>query len=165
MDDDEFMELAIEQAKLAHAKGEVPVGAVMVDASGQVIGAGANAVIELSDPTAHAEIVALRQAAQMRANYRLPGATIYVTLEPCAMCLGALFHARVARIVFGAFDPKTGACGSKMDLTVPDLINFHAKVEGGVLAQTCAGLLTDFFRQKRQQRQLLTPDENLPQSY
>lgn len=146
------MSLALEQAKLAQAKGEVPVGAVLVDAQGCVLGTGANAVIGLSDPTAHAEIVALREAAHHLGNYRLPDTTLYVTLEPCAMCLGALFHARVSRIVFGAYDPKTGACGSKLDLTSPDIINFHAEVQGGVLGQTCGELLSDFFKQKRLQK-------------
>ena len=146
------MALAIEQAKLAQSQGEVPVGAVLVGADGQVIGVGANAVIGLADPTAHAEIVALRAAAHAMGNYRLPDTTLYVTLEPCAMCLGALFHARVSRIVFGAHDPKTGACGSKLDLTAPDLINFHAHVQGGVLGQACGHLLTEFFKQKRQRK-------------
>lgn len=146
------MALAIEQARLAQNQGEVPVGAVLVGPDGEVIGTGANAVIGLSDPTAHAEIVALRKAAQSVQNYRLPGTTLYVTLEPCAMCLGALFHARVGRIVFGAYDPKTGACGSKLDLTEPGLINFHAEVQGGILGQTCANLLTEFFKEKRQQK-------------
>lgn len=152
MDDDRFMTLALEQARLAQTMGEVPVGAVLVNAHGDVLAAGANAVIGLSDPTAHAEIVALRQAAKSLGNYRLPGTTLYVTLEPCAMCLGALFHARVARIVFGAYDPKTGACGSKLDLTAPDLINFHAQVLGGVMGQACGQLLSDFFKQKRQDK-------------
>ncbi|MCD8503580.1 MAG: tRNA adenosine(34) deaminase TadA [Burkholderiaceae bacterium] len=148
------MLLALEQAKLAQARGEVPVGAVLVDAQGCVLGLGANAVIGLSDPTAHAEIVALREAANQVGNYRLPDTTLYVTLEPCAMCLGALFHARVGRIVFGAYDPKTGACGSKLDLTTPDLINFHAQVQGGVLGQTCGQLLSDFFKEKRRLKSL-----------
>ncbi|WP_243477418.1 tRNA adenosine(34) deaminase TadA [Orrella daihaiensis] len=146
------MMLAIEQAKRAQADGEVPVGAVLVNASGEVLAEGANAVIGRSDPTAHAEIVALRAAGAILENYRLPDTTLYVTLEPCAMCLGALFHARVSRIVFGAYDPKTGACGSKLDLAAPDLINYHAKVQGGVLGQKCGQLLTDFFKEKRNQQ-------------
>ena len=152
MADDDFMALAIEQALLAQAQGEVPVGAVLVDGSGHVIGRGANAVIGLSDPTAHAEIVALRSAAKLIGNYRLPQTTLFVTLEPCAMCLGALFHARVSRIVFGAPDPKTGACGSRLDLTAPDLINFHASVRGGVMQEACGHLLTDFFKRKRSEK-------------
>ena len=147
------MALAIEQARHAQDAGEVPVGAVLVDDRGNVIGAGANAVIGTSDPTAHAEVVALRQAARSLDNYRLPQTTLYVTLEPCAMCLGALFHARVSRIVFGAFDPKTGACGSRLDLTPNDLINFHATVEGGVMASECGTLLSDFFKQRRAAKQ------------
>lgn len=158
MDDELFMSLALEHAKRAQAEGEVPVGAVLVDAQGNVLGKGANAVIGLSDPTAHAEIVALREAANFVGNYRLPDTTLYVTLEPCAMCLGALFHARVSRIVFGAYDPKTGACGSKLDLTAPDLINFHAQVQGGVLGQTCGQLLSNFFKQKRR---LKSPSDNV----
>ena len=153
MDDLYYMGLAIEQAKCAQASGEVPVGAILVNADGNVIGTGANAVIGQSDPTAHAEVMALRQAAQALENYRLPDTTLYVTLEPCAMCLGALFHARVARIVFGAFDPKTGACGSRLDLTPASLINFHATVQGGVMATECGTLLSEFFRQRRATKQ------------
>lgn len=144
-----YMAMAIEQAKQAQTAGEVPVGAVVVDAGGMVIGRGANAVIGTHDPTAHAEIVALRQAAGAQSNYRLPGTTLYVTLEPCAMCLGALFHARIARIVFGAYDPKTGACGSKLDLTPRSGINFHAQIEGGLMATDCGALLSEFFKQRR----------------
>jgi tRNA(adenine34) deaminase len=152
--DEYFMALALEQAQRAQASGEVPVGAVLVDGHGQVLGFGANAVIRLSDPTAHAEILALREAAKQIGNYRLVDTTLYVTLEPCAMCLGALFHARVSRIVFGAYDPKTGACGSRLDLTVPELINFHAQVQGGVMAQQCGHVLTEFFKRKRQEKSL-----------
>ena len=161
MDDLHYMALAIEQAKRAQLAGEVPVGAVLVDGTGNVIGTGANAVIGQCDPTAHAEVVALRQAAHMLANYRLPDTTLYVTLEPCAMCLGALFHARVARIVFGAFDPKTGACGSRLDLTPASLINFHATVQGGVMATECGTLLSDFFRQRRATKHTMR-DTQLP---
>lgn len=143
------MGLALKQANLAQAQGEVPVGAVVVDAQGQVVGVGANAVISCSDPTAHAEIVALRQAAQELQNYRLPGVTLYVTLEPCAMCLGAMFHARVARVVFGAFDPKTGACGSKVNLAQDGGLNHHASVVGGVRGTECGQILSDFFKHKR----------------
>jgi tRNA(adenine34) deaminase len=146
------MREAIAQARLAQAAGEVPVGAVIIDGSGTVIGRGANAVIGSADPTAHAEILALRQAGQAMGNYRLPNTTLYVTLEPCAMCLGALFHARVARIVFGAYDPKTGACGSKLDLTSPEGINFHAQIQGGVMSAVCGTLLSEFFKRRRQQK-------------
>lgn len=152
MDDLHYMRQAIAQAQLAQAAGEVPVGAVITDTTGTIIGQGANAVIGLADPTAHAEIVALRQAALACGNYRLPNTTLYVTLEPCAMCLGAIFHARVARIVFGAYDPKTGACGSKLDLTAPDGINFHAQIQGGVMATDCGMLLSEFFKRKRTQK-------------
>lgn len=148
MDDNDYMQLAMAEARNAQAVGEVPVGAIMVDCHGQVIASGANAVIGSSDPTAHAEIVALRRAAIAAGNYRLPGTTLYVTLEPCAMCLGALFHARVSRIVFGAYDPKTGACGSKLDLSSSG-INFHAQIQGGVMAPECGALLSTFFKSRR----------------
>jgi tRNA(adenine34) deaminase len=143
------MAIALELARQAQANGEVPVGAVLVDEQGQVIGRGFNSVITHCDPSAHAEILALRQAGAHLANYRTPNTTLYVTLEPCAMCLGAIFHARVARLVFGAYDPKTGACGSRLDLAAPGLINHHTSVCGGVLAQPCGELLSSFFRQKR----------------
>lgn len=149
MDDTHFMALAIKQAEIAQTHGEVPVGAVVVNAAGEVVGLGANAVIRCSDPSAHAEVVALRQAALAARNYRLPGTTLYVTLEPCAMCLGTMFHARVGRIVFGAYDPKTGACGSRLDITQTGLINHHAEIVGGVMAQACGDLLSQFFKQRR----------------
>lgn len=144
------MRLAMAQAEQARVRGEVPVGAVLVDEQGAVIGRGSNAVIGQSDPTAHAEIVALREAALHLRNYRLPGTTLYVTLEPCAMCLGALFHARVSRVVFGAPDPKTGACGGLIDLTEPGVLNHHAAVSGGVLGDECGQTLSDFFKLRRQ---------------
>jgi len=149
VDDDHYMRLALAQAQRAEQNGEVPVGAVLIDAAGEVIAEGCNAVIGSSDPTAHAEIVALRGAAKNCGNYRLPNTTLYVTLEPCAMCLGALFHARVSRIVFGTTDPKTGVCGGLIDLTELGVLNHHAKVEGGVLAQQCGQMLSDFFRARR----------------
>lgn len=149
MDEAHYMGLALLQASRAQAHGEVPVGAVLVDEKGQVIGEGANAVIERSDPTAHAEVLALRDAARRLNNYRLPQTTLFVTLEPCAMCLGALFHARVSRIVYGASDPKTGACGSRVDLTPEGLLNHHAKVQGGVLASECGQVLSNFFKARR----------------
>lgn len=127
------------------------MGAVVVSELGEMIGQGANAVIGQADPTAHAEVVALRQAAQRLGNYRLPGATVFVTLEPCAMCLGALFHARVARIVYGATDPKTGACGGRVDLTPRGVLNHHADVKGGVLSDECGQTLSQFFKARRQQ--------------
>lgn len=149
LNDSHYMRLAMEQAGIAQRAGEVPVGAVIVDDQGSVLAQGSNAVLTLSDPTAHAEIVALRRAGQLLGNYRLPGLSVYVTLEPCAMCLGALFHARVSRVIYGAPDPKTGACGGRIDLTVPGLINHHCTVEGGLLAQECGQILTGFFRDRR----------------
>lgn len=143
------MTVALEQARVAERVGEVPVGSVLVDMHGNLLATGANAVITNSDPTAHAEVVALRRAAASVKNYRLPQTTLYVTLEPCAMCLGAVFHARVGRLVFGAFDPKTGACGSRLDLTQMGLINHHTSIQGGVLAAECGTVLSLFFKQKR----------------
>jgi tRNA(Arg) A34 adenosine deaminase TadA len=143
------MRLALEQARLAGQRGEVPVGAVVLDARQECIGLGFNQTIMDSDPTAHAEIVALRRAAARAGNYRLPGATVYVTLEPCAMCLGAMLHARVARVVYGAPDPKTGACGGVIDLAAEPRLNHHTQVRGGVLADECGELLRQFFRIRR----------------
>ena len=143
------MQLALEQAMLAEQAGEVPVGAVVVDASGQMIGSGYNLTISQHDPTAHAEVMALRAAGRQVGNYRIPGATLYVTLEPCAMCMGAMLHARLSRVVYGAFDPKTGACGSVIDLPAASRLNHQTGVEGGVLAESCGDVLRHFFRQKR----------------
>ncbi len=147
------MGLALEQARLAAAAGEVPVGAVVVK-NGQVIGAGRNAPIGSNDPTAHAEIMALRAAAQTLGNYRLDGCELYVTLEPCAMCSGAMLHARIGRVVFGAPDPKTGAAGSVVDLFAQSRLNHQTEVRGAVLVQDCAALLTDFFASRRQQTRM-----------
>lgn len=144
------MQHALAQARLAWQAGEVPVGAVVLDAGGQIVGAGFNQTISCNDPTGHAEIVALRQAAQRQANYRLPGLTLYVTLEPCVMCIGAMLHARLERIVFGAHDPKTGACGSVLRVHENPVLNHHATVVGGVMADECAGLLQHFFRERRE---------------
>ncbi len=146
--DTEYMTAALRLAELAKEAGEVPVGAVVVCA-GEIIGSGSNAPISSSDPSAHAEIQALRAAASAVGNYRLAGCTLYVTLEPCAMCAGAIQHARIARVVFGARDPKTGACGSVIDLFAETPLNHHTRVEGGVLAQQCGELLTRFFRERR----------------
>ena len=143
------MRLALDQARLAGQQGEVPVGAVVLDSRQECIGLGFNQTIMDSDPTAHAEIVALRRAAARAGNYRLPGATVYVTLEPCAMCLGAMLHARVARVVYGAPDPKTGACGGVIDLAAEPRLNHHTQVRGGVLADECGELLRQFFRIRR----------------
>jgi len=149
MDDDiRFMRLALQEAGHAGAAGEVPVGAVVVRA-GEVIGRGWNQPIGTHDPTAHAEIGALRDAARRLGNYRLPGCELYVTLEPCAMCAGAIQHARIARVVWGAPDPKTGACGSVVDLFAQPLLNHHARQRGGVLADDCAAMLQGFFAQRR----------------
>ena len=144
----EFMTEALALAANARRAGEVPVGAVVVH-EGQIIGRGFNAPISLHDPSAHAEIQALRAAAKALGNYRLAGCTLYVTLEPCAMCAGAIQHARIARVVFGAADPKTGACGSVINLFAEPLLNHHTEVEGGMLAQQCGELLTAFFRERR----------------
>jgi len=143
------MAQALALAESAAAEGEVPVGALVVDADGKVIGQGVNRVIRDHDPTAHAEVVALRDAGQHLGNYRLPGATLYVTLEPCAMCVGAMLHARLARIVFGAPDPKTGACGSVLDLGGVAQLNHHTVIVGGVMADECGDVLRRFFRARR----------------
>lgn len=147
---DDFMKLALEQAQHAWDLGEVPVGAVVVK-DGVVIATGYNQPIGKHDPTAHAEIVALRAAAEVLGNYRLPGCELYVTLEPCVMCSGAMMHARVAKIVYGAPDPKTGACGSVVNLFEQEQLNHHAQVTGGVLADACADLLKRFFAARRAQ--------------
>ena len=143
-----FMREALDLAGEAAAAGEVPVGAVVVR-DGRVIGRGFNRPIGSHDPTAHAEIVALREAAGAEGNYRLPGCELYVTLEPCAMCVGAMVHARVARIVYGAVDPKTGACGSIVDLPALAQWNHHGVFSGGVLADECGAILKRFFAQRR----------------
>jgi len=143
------MEQALTCAREAEANGEVPVGAVIVDAAGVPVAHAANAPIATHDPTAHAEILALRAAGRALGNYRLPGCVVYVTLEPCAMCVGALVHARVARIVYAAADPKTGACGSVLDLSSSPKLNHRIEVMGGVLADESAALLKQFFAARR----------------
>ncbi|MFQ6332991.1 tRNA adenosine(34) deaminase TadA [Methylophilus sp. 3sh_L] len=148
MQDEAFMRIAIALANEAASQGEVPVGAIVVK-DGQIIGQGRNAPISLNDPTAHAEIQAMREAAQHLGNYRLVGCTLYVTLEPCAMCSGAIQHARIARLVYGASDPKTGCCGSVVNLMAEQKLNHHCEVSHGVLADECGALLSDFFRQRR----------------
>ncbi len=142
------MQQAIAAAKEAKALGEVPVGAVLVK-NGEVIATGFNQPIGRHDPTAHAEIAALRAAAEALGNYRLPGCTLYVTLEPCAMCAGAMMHARLERVVFGAADPKTGACGSVLNLFAEEKLNHHTTVTQGVLAEECSSLLKTFFAERR----------------
>ncbi len=144
-----WMNLALAQAQEAACAGEVPVGAVVVK-DGQLIATGRNAPMANHDPTAHAEIVALRAAAQQLGNYRLEGCTLYVTLEPCAMCSGAMLHARLARVVFGAPDPKTGAAGSVLDLFAQAQLNHHTEVQGGVLAAECGALMSGFFQRRRE---------------
>jgi tRNA(adenine34) deaminase len=142
------MDEALALARSAAVRGEVPVGAIVVR-DGIVVGRGGNAPIAGNDPTAHAEIAALREAARAVGNYRLPGCDLYVTLEPCAMCAGAIMHARIARLVFGAADPKTGACGSIVDLFGEARLNHHATVTRGVRAGECGGLLSEFFAARR----------------
>ena len=146
--DRQFMQQAIEQAQMAALAGEVPVGAVLVR-DGQVISKAFNKPITNHDPSAHAEMLALRQAADVEQNYRLPGTTLYVTLEPCTMCAGAMLHARVDRIVYGAPDPKTGAAGSVVDVFASKQINHQTSVNGGIMAEECGQLLKTFFKERR----------------
>ena len=145
---EQFMREALALAKEAAALGEVPVGAVVVK-DGEIVGRGYNRPISSADPTAHAEIVALREAAAKAGNYRLPGCELYVTLEPCPMCVGAMVHARIKRIVYGTRDPKTGACGSIVDLPGLPTFNHHGTFEGGVLAAESAEILRRFFAARR----------------
>lgn len=152
MPDQQFMRLALEQAGHAWALGEVPVGAVVVK-DGAVIATGYNQPIGRHDPTAHAEIVALRAAAEKLGNYRLPGCVLYVTLEPCVMCSGAMMHARLARVVYGASDPKTGACGSVLNLFEHAQLNHHTELTGGVLADDAGAMLKAFFAERRRAAQ------------
>lgn len=147
--DEAHMRRALELAQVAATQAEVPVGAVIVSSDGQIVAEAANGPIALNDPTAHAEILALRQAGGSLRNYRLPGCTLYVTLEPCAMCAAAIVHARIERLVFGADDPKTGACGSAIDVLGAPCMNHSVKVSSGVLAEDCAALLRDFFKRRR----------------
>jgi len=149
--DEVAMALALDQAHNAWAMGEVPVGAVLLR-QGQVVATGFNQPIANHDPTAHAEIQALRAGAAVLGNYRLADCTLVVTLEPCAMCAGAIQHARIGRLVFGARDPKTGACGSVVDLFAEPRLNHHTEVQGGVLAERCGKLLSDFFAERRELR-------------
>jgi tRNA(adenine34) deaminase len=146
--DERFMREALLLAQRAWDAGEVPVGAVVVQ-DGEIIGRGFNQPISSSDPTTHAEIVALRDAAQYLKNYRLSECELYVTLEPCMMCVGAMLHARLKRVVFGATDPKTGVCGSVLNLPAEAKLNHHASFEGGVLVEECSELLKAFFRERR----------------
>lgn len=148
MNDIDFMQQAIVLAMQAAAQKEVPVGAIVVK-DGVVIGRGSNSPISLNDPSAHAEMLALRDAAKNIGNYRLVDCTLYVTLEPCAMCAGVIQHARIARLVYGAADPKTGACGSVVDLMSEPKLNHHTQVDAGILAEDCGHLLSAFFKARR----------------
>ncbi|MFU2489596.1 tRNA adenosine(34) deaminase TadA [Thauera sp. WH-1] len=147
--DEDYIRLALEQARYAGALDEVPVGAIVV-LNGEIVGKGFNQPIGRHDPTAHAEIVALRDAAARLGNYRLPGCELFVTLEPCMMCSGAIMHARISRVVFGASDPKTGVAGSVLDVYAEQRLNHHATVVGGVLAAECGAMLSSFFAARRQ---------------
>lgn len=151
-EDHYFMRQALALAGTAQALDEIPVGAIVIR-QGEIIGRGHNSPLTLADPTAHAEIMALRDAARRLNNYRLPDCALYVTLEPCTMCIGAIFHARIARLVYAADDPKTGACGSIINLPVEARLNHHLVVERGVLADEASALLKHFFSNKRKQRQ------------
>jgi tRNA(adenine34) deaminase len=155
MGDEYWMQHAIRLAKRAAAEGEVPVGAVIIDNEiNRILGEGWNQPIRMVDPVAHAEICAIRQAAANRRNYRLTNTTLYVTLEPCVMCAGALIHARVGRVVYGAADPKAGAAGSVFSVLGTDRLNHIVEVLPGVLDTECSHLLSDFFRNRRAQHKL-----------
>ncbi|MFZ0243051.1 MAG: tRNA adenosine(34) deaminase TadA [Desulfobacterales bacterium] len=144
-----YMELALVEAKKGGQKDEVPVGAVVVDANGGIVAAAHNRVVSLADVSAHAEILALRAACAAVGNYRLPGFTLYVTIEPCPMCMGAVIHARVARLVFGAFDPKWGAAGSLYDFAADERFNHKPQIVAGVCEEACRQLMQAFFRSRR----------------
>mgnify|MGYP000563066317 FL=1 len=154
-EDEKWMKIAISEANLANNEGEIPVGAVIIQNNKLIVKAHNQPIIN-HDPTAHAEVEALRKAGRKLKNYRLSGLTLYVTLEPCAMCLGAMMHARIERIVFGASDPKTGVCGSKADLTSETFFNHRIKVQGGVLEKETKNLLQSFFKSKRKNNTIQT---------
>jgi tRNA(adenine34) deaminase len=151
MTDADYMRQALDLAAMALEAGEVPVGAIVVK-SGEIIGRGFNAPISRHDPSAHAEMMAMRDAARNIGNYRLVGCELFVTLEPCLMCAGAIMHARIARVVYGAIDPKTGACGSVMDAFAEQTLNHHTEVAGGVLADECGSMLSSFLALRRAQQ-------------
>lgn len=146
--DTEWMKLALEEAKAAAASGEVPVGALVIS-HGQIVGRGNNRNLRANDPTAHAEIVALRDAAARIGNHRLSGCTLYATIEPCAMCAGAMIHARIARLVYGAHDPKAGAAGSVLEVINHPRLNHKMDITTGILEEPCAELLREFFQERR----------------
>jgi tRNA(adenine34) deaminase len=147
--DERWLRAALAEAEAAQAAGEVPVGAVLLDGSGAVLARGQNRVIRDHDPTAHAEVITLRSAGAAAGNYRLEGCTLYVTLEPCAMCAGAMVHARLARLVFGAADPKAGAAGSVLEVLNHSRLNHRMQLTSGVLAEQCGGVLRSFFASRR----------------
>ena len=151
-----FMARAYELAKQAEANGEVPVGAVLVR-DGLIIGEGSNGPIGLNDPTAHAEVLAIRQAAAKESNYRLPNSTLYVTLEPCAMCAGALVHSRITRLVYGAKDDKTGACGSVFNVISTNDRNHRVQCDHGLLAEESSTLISNFFKRRRAEQKAQKP--------
>lgn len=153
------MELALQQAQQAAELGEVPVGSVLVDEDNQLISSGHNQPISSHDPTAHAEIVVLRNAAQQMSNYRLINTTLYVTLEPCVMCVGAMIHARVKRLVYGALEPKTGAIVSNCQLLDTATFNHQVEIKGGILEQECASILSQFFAQRRAAKRALREEK------
>ena len=146
--DEKFMTLALQEAKKSKEMNEVPVGAIVV-MNDEIISLAHNQPISQNDPTSHAEINAIRKASQNLDNYRLTGATLYVTLEPCAMCYGAIVHARITRLVFGAYDPKTGVCGSSIKLHEQECFNHSPEITGGVLEKDCSLILKDFFKERR----------------
>ena len=154
-EDERWMKVAISEANLAINEGEIPVGAVLIQ-NGKLVAKAHNQPILNHDPTAHAEVEVLRKAGKKLKNYRLARSTLYVTLEPCAMCLGAIMHARIERIVFGASDPKTGVCGSKTDLTSESFFTHKVKVDGGVLEEENKEILQSFFKSKRKETNLKT---------
>jgi tRNA(adenine34) deaminase len=149
MTDRFYMEIALKEAAGGERSGEVPVGAVLVDGKGRIVARACNSPIAASDPSAHAEINVLRKAGKRMGNYRLSGCTLYVTIEPCPMCAGAMVHARIRRVVFGAPDLKAGACGTVMDIAGHARLNHGIEVTGGILEERCAELLRGFFRKKR----------------
>jgi tRNA(adenine34) deaminase len=159
MEDVDYMRIALKLADQAQAAGEVPVGAVVVR-DGEIVGRGFNAPISRHDPSAHAEMMALRDAAQRLGNYRLTGCDLFVTIEPCLMCAGAIMHARIARVVYGANDPKTGACGSILNAFAERRLNHHTEVAGGLLAGECGAMLSNFFALRRAQQKKETEADN-----